>query len=159
MNIGLDIHGVISINPSFYSQFSRIAVDQGHEIHILTGSLLTKSLLEELKSYDVTWNHLFSISEYHKTLGTSITYTAPNNPWMDAEEWNKTKAEYCLRNGIDFHIDDTEHYGEYFETFFALYDHKNLRLDWHFKNKKNGALKLHSPEETLKLIHQIILKI
>jgi hypothetical protein len=39
-----------------------------------------------------------------------------DNFWVDDEPWNKTKAELCREHGIDFHIDDSPHYGKYFST-------------------------------------------
>ena len=41
-------------------------------------------------------------------------------PWMDDDIWDRTKGDYCKKHQIDFCIDDTERYGDYFETPFAF---------------------------------------
>lgn len=157
MRIGLDIHGVITRNPNFFSLLSQLIISEGNELHIITGSMLTEDKINELKGYGVEWTHLFSISDYHKHLGTPMTFSDPDNPWIDGKAWDKTKSKYCADFKIDFHIDDTERYGEYFKTPFALYDHDNFRFDWHYMTKKNGAMKLGSPEETWSLITKVVL--
>ena len=159
MKIGLDIHGVLTSNPRFFSVLSQLAVSQGHELHILTGSMLTNTKIEELSDYGAVWTHLFSISDYHRHLGTPITFSDPNNPWIEEGLWNKTKAEYCYKHSIDFHIDDTQKYGEFFKTPFALYDLENNRIDWHYLSKKTGAICLETPEEVLTIIEKISLDI
>ena len=50
MNIGLDIHGVITSNPRFFSHFSTLAVERGHEVHIITGAMLSEGKIAELNS-------------------------------------------------------------------------------------------------------------
>jgi len=155
MKLGLDIHGVINVNASFFSAFSKLALEREHEVHIITGSMLTPRKIEEIKRYGVVWTNIFSISDYHRHLGTTMTFSDPNNPWIDHTLWDKTKAVYCEDFNIDFHIDDTLRYGEYFKTPFALYDHENKRLDWHLGGQKHGALPLTNPEEILNIIEKI----
>lgn len=154
MKLGLDIHGVITVNPRFYSLLSNLAIERGYEVHILTGVMLTDAKKEELRSYGITWTHIFSIADHHKELGTSMTFSDSENPWIDGLAWDKTKAEYCFKNGISFHIDDTERYGEHFETPFAMYDFENNRLDWHYKIEKRGAFLLSTAELVLELIER-----
>jgi len=156
IKIGLDIHGVITKNPSFYSLLSNLAVTRGYEVHIITGAMFTSSLINKLKNYGISWTHSFSISDYYKQLGTLVTYTAPNHPWMDASIWDKAKAIYCDDLKIDFHIDDSLQYGEYFKTLFGLYDHENNRIDWHLKIIKQGAFSLSSEEDALNIIEKIV---
>jgi len=155
MKLGLDIHGVINANPQFYSALTKLAILEGHEVHILTGSILADNIIEELKKYGVVWTKLFSIADYHTSLGTKMTFSDPNNPWIDDLLWDKTKAEYCVREKIDFHIDDTERYGEHFETLFALYDSENNRIDWNYKAEKHGQFTLMDPIDTLALIEKL----
>jgi len=157
MKLGLDIHGVISVNTRFFSLLASMAVSRGHEVHIITGSMLNSVKVDELRSLGITWTHLFSIADYHRHLGTTMTFTDPNNPWIDDLLWDKTKANYCEEEKISFHIDDTLRYGEYFKTPFALYDFENNRLDWHYENKKHGAFRLETAEMTLDLIEKVAL--
>jgi len=155
MKLGLDIHGVINVNTRFFSLLANQALARGHEVHIITGSMLNSAKVEELRSFGMEWSHLFSIADYHRHLGTSMTFTDPNNPWIEETLWDKTKAKYCEEENIDFHIDDTLRYGEYFKTPFALYDFENNRIDWHYENKKHGAFRLETSETTLAMIEKI----
>jgi len=156
MKLGLDIHGVIDTNAAFYALLSKIAMDRGHEVHIITGSMLNATRLEYLESLGMSWTHLFSISDYHRHLGTPMTFSDPNNPWIDRLMWDKTKSKYCHDLKISFHIDDTLRYGEHFKTPFGLYDHFNGRVDWHYMADKHGAFLTSSPEFVLNTIERII---
>jgi hypothetical protein len=46
-------------------------------------------------------------------------YDGNKTPWIDKELWDKTKAEYCQKEGIHFHLDDSDIYGEHFTTPYA----------------------------------------
>jgi len=156
MKLGLDIHGVITANPKLFSEISNLAKERNYEVHILTGVMLSDAKLNELKKYNIYWSHIFSIADFHRNLGTSMTFSDPCNPWIDHNLWDKTKANYCVKNAIDFHIDDTQRYGEYFKTIFALYDSQNNRFDWHKGTLKNGAFRVDTAENTLKYIEKIV---
>jgi hypothetical protein len=120
MKIALDIHGICDANPLFFSELSRLFVEAGHEIHILTGRRVSDGALKEIDELKITYTHFFSISDYHEEMGTSMHDDNKGNPWMDDETWDRTKGDYCDRNKIDFCIDDTERYGVYFKTPFAF---------------------------------------
>lgn len=118
--LGLDIHGVIDASPKFYSILTKLFMEAGHEVHILTGSHITDEVRRKLHEMGIMWTHLFSISDHHKSNGKDIIYDKEGTPWIDDESWNRTKADYCRKNGIDYHIDDTAVYGDFFTTPFAL---------------------------------------
>lgn len=121
IKIGIDVHGVADAIPHFFSELSRILVDNGHEVHILTGAEHTETLEYELKHVlKLSWTHFFSTTSYHKHTGTQITYI-DGNPYMDNKIWNRAKAEYCRNHGIQLHIDDSDVYGKYFTTPYALF--------------------------------------
>ena len=127
IKIGLDFHGVIDAMPDFFSFFADAIIKAGGEIHILTGGLTNddKQLLEKHK---IKYTHFFSIIDYHKEKGTPTSGTHPKYgfPMISDEEWDKTKADYCRREGIDLHIDDTTTYNDYFTTpFCRLWSHNN----------------------------------
>ena len=115
MKIGLDFHGVINVEPEFFAIETDLLIKAGHEIHIITGNEYNKKLRDYLKSHGIQWTHLFSMVTYHKEIGTKITYDAKGDPWMDDVLWNPTKADYCLREEIDFIIDDSDIYFKFFE--------------------------------------------
>lgn len=118
IRIGLDLHGVISANPKFFSHMSKAMILAGAEVHIITGSHSVE-ILGELKKYDIKYTHLFSIADHHRSIGTKMWYDANNTPWIDKGMWEMTKAEYCEKEGIDMHFDDSLIYGEYFKTPYA----------------------------------------
>lgn len=118
--LGLDIHGVIDRRPDMFATLSEIAKNRGYEVHVLTGSKVTKNLHNELKSYGIKYDNIFSILDHHeKEQKHNIWQDSQNNWWVDDDVWNKTKGIYCKREGINLHIDDTSIYGKYFETPFS----------------------------------------
>lgn len=124
--IGLDLHGVIDAMPEFFSFFTNILVNGGCEVHIITGGA-TKSDMELLQKYNIKYTHIFSIKDYHTKIGTPTTKKHPVHGFMmvSDEEWDKTKGDYCRRNNIDLHIDDTIEYNRFFTTpFCQLWLHK-----------------------------------
>ena len=145
--LGLDRHGVISAAPKFFSELSKLVQKDGGEVHILTGSSVDDRVIGELRGYGIVWDKLFSTADYHKSLGTPLRFSDPNNPWIEDVLWDRTKGDYCFLHNIDFHIDDTGRYGEYFKTPFCAFDVHNRRFDWHYIVEKTGAFIIASPEE------------
>lgn len=131
IKIGLDLHGVIDAMPEFFAFFTKAMISAGSEIHIITGGA-SEDDKKLLKEYDIQYSHIFSITDYHKELGTPTTHKHPKHGFMmvSDEEWDKTKGDYCRRVGINLHIDDTTIYNDYFTTpFCRLWTHNN-----HFKS-------------------------
>ena len=122
-----DIHGVIDAYPEF---FAAIIAEQrlaGAEVHIVTGISMTDNLKKDLKRWGIQYTHFFSISDYHKEIGTAMTYKNGDKtqPLVDKSVWDRTKADYCSRVGIDQHTDDSLVYGQYFDgisTEYILFD-------------------------------------
>ncbi len=126
MKLGLDFDGVISDDPDKFSWLSGMLVGGGQEVHIITGNRGTPEFLKNLDGLGIWYTHFFSISDYHHDIGTPMTGYEENNTWIDEEVWNKSKAIYCAKYGIDLHIDDSPIYGEYFQgTTYILYRGKN----------------------------------
>jgi len=123
MKVGIDIHGVIDKAPSTFACITRLLIEDGHEVHILTGMERTDALVEQLKSYGVVWTNLFSITSHHKEIGTRMSYKNgdPTQPLISPVVWDRTKAEYCLKHDIDVHIDDSTEYGFYFKDIRTQY--------------------------------------
>lgn len=119
--IALDIHGVIDTNPEFFARLTEALWICGWEIHVMTGSHLEeKGIRTQLEAWGIKYTHLFSISDYHRKKGTKM-WGDPQNPWMDAETWNKTKADYCEQHNIPLCFDDRDAYRDYFNTPFARF--------------------------------------
>ena len=126
MKIGIDIHGVLDKEPTFFAELTNILWTAGHEVHIITGvtvnpeNRIGKETLKFLEDLNIAYTHLFSIVDYHKSIGTEIEYPdGSDNPWMDGELWDRTKADYCEKHKIDMMFDDTRRYGNYFKTPFV----------------------------------------
>lgn len=116
MKVGIDIHGTIDTNPEYFSRYTKMLKRQDVEVHITTGKKISVGMIEQLRKWEIEYDYLFSITDYHGILGTDITWDEDGNPWIDEYLWNKTKGDYCRREKIDLHIDDSTIYGEYFTT-------------------------------------------
>lgn len=133
MKIGLDIHGVIDENPDFFKAVCAAMIKDGHEIHIITGPSLSKVGYELLAMGFEPMKHytsIFSIVDYHIEIGTEITYDKQGHAWMDKYLWDRTKGDYCLREKIDMHLDDSDAYAYFFKTPFARFFSKNKRTHY-----------------------------
>ena len=122
MRIGFDFHGILDTYEVF-RELTRTLISKGHEVHIITGEENTKSFKKTLKDLNVRYTKIFSITSYHKKKGTEVKYDKNGEPWMDKKLWNPTKANYCKRNDIYLHIDDSLEYGDHFKTPFIHIQH------------------------------------
>jgi len=118
MKIGIDVHGVVDELSLFFIELSRLFVAAGHEVHILTGRRQSE-IEPKLKMMGLQWTHFFSMTDYHESIGTPMTYGPHGNPWMDEDLWNRTKAEYAERVGLTIHFDDSDVYWPHFKTGYA----------------------------------------
>ena len=118
LRIGLDFHGVLDLD--IFRDLADILYSHGHEIHIITGEENTLDFRNKLDELGICYTKIFSITSYHKRKGTPVRYDKNGEPWIDKRLWNRAKADYCRRNKIDLHIDDSAVYGKYFTTPFLL---------------------------------------
>jgi len=121
MKIALDIHGTIDAEPSFFAGLVKLLKMYGAEIHITTGVEITQELRDQLRDWEIEYDYLFSITDYHKSIGTPIEWDEKGRPWIDNQLWDRTKADYCRKNSIDLAIDDSEEYQKYFNTPYILF--------------------------------------
>ena len=123
MKLGLDFHGVITDNASFFSMMSSLVLSEDSgEVHIITGAR-KEMFLKQCKELNLKpeYTHFFSISDYHIEKGTDVDLSDPDFPKMDSDIWDIAKAEYCKTFEIDLMVDDSPHYGEHFTTPYMLY--------------------------------------
>jgi hypothetical protein len=127
--LGLDIHGVADTYSPVYSLLSKLLVEAGHEVHVITGARWSKKTEKELKAAKITWTHFFSILEWHEQNDTEIWKDPNGYEWISGTEWDRTKAEYCKKEGITMHIDDSPLYALYFDNIPTLYlqQHPSLK--------------------------------
>jgi len=129
MKFGFDIHGVLDDLPDTFVVLTRSLKEAGHEIHILTGSHWTDEIEQYLHEMGVPWHRHFSIADHYRDLGMEppIRYDELGRPWIPEEFWDSAKAEYCRREGIHLHFDDSPQYEPHFTTPFARIWTKNNR--------------------------------
>ena len=116
IRIGLDFHGVIDTHPKTFSDLSNRVISKGGEIHIITGAHIDSGFREHLIKLGIRWTHMYSITDYHLSMKTPMTFDDTGNPWIDKETWDRSKGDYCRVKGVDLHIDDSDIYGNYFDT-------------------------------------------
>ncbi|MFW6121141.1 MAG: hypothetical protein ACOC80_09630 [Petrotogales bacterium] len=119
LKIGLDIHKTIDAKPQFFAKFSQRSRANGHTIVIITGSMKTTEIENELAELGIEYDDFFSVSDFLLAKGKATHWSSPNDPWFKAEDWNRAKADYCRENQIDIHFDDSDEYGKYFTTLFV----------------------------------------
>ena len=119
LNIGLDYHGVINKNFSYFSKFCAEARYRGHKIFIITGGPQPK-IRQQLQNNNISYDFIFAISDYYQALGQ--TKQISDGSFIVPEHlWNMAKGEFCRKNNINFHIDDNLKYSQWFTTPFCLY--------------------------------------
>ena len=129
--IGFDIHGVIDFDPDFFSELSKRLVEDGNEVHIITGDPKSEEVVQKLSDMNIEYTHFFSIVDWAESVGHKVIWT-DNGPIMNDIVWDTAKSVYCLQNNIHIHIDDTPRYGKYFEgitTRFVLYEHSTMNMN------------------------------
>lgn len=118
MRIGLDFHGVCDLYPIDIANMAENLKDAGHEIIIITGQeeekIVQKILaLPKLIKYD----KIFSIVDYHKSIKTKMWQDDKKTWWMDSYEWIITKGDFCEREKINIHFDDSVDYAKFMPCF------------------------------------------
>ena len=117
MQIGLDIHGVIDKFPEQFRELSKMWDEQGHRIHIVTGQEWDIAL-PQVHEAGIVFHEHYSIVDRHQLLSTEMyERTDKEGWWMNDMDWNSSKGNYAMANGLDIHFDDSFIYGEYFPLF------------------------------------------
>ena len=140
MKIGIDYHGVINANPDFFKDFCKQALNQKLEIFVISGGS-RKDVETYLKEHDILYSDIFSLLDYFKEKNM-VTFYEDGSFFVPNDLWNRAKANYCFKNNIAVHIDDSLIYGAYFNTPFCLYSlaHEHCTFI-----KKNIAINFEQP--------------
>ena len=118
MKVGLDFHGVCDLYPVDIARMSERLKDAGHDIIIITGQEISKIVPKILGLPAlIKFDEIFSIVDYHKNLNTKMWLDDKGTWWMDEALWVRTKGDYCNREKIDVHFDDTIEFGRYMPCF------------------------------------------
>ncbi len=123
LKIGIDYHGVITDNPAFFREFNTLALQKGIRIYILSGGRKAE-IQKYLLAQKIPYSEIFSILDFYDAQH-KVSFLADGSFKVDDDLWNKAKAQFCLKEGIAFHIDDSPLYGETFETPFCLYNNRS----------------------------------
>lgn len=121
--IGIDYHGVIDANPSFFKVFNQKAIKKGDKIYVLSGGG-KEDVQAYLQQNQIPYTHIFSLLDYFRQKNL-VTFFDGGRFFVESNLWDKAKAEYCFNEHIDIHIDDSPLYGQYFRTPFCLYELKS----------------------------------
>lgn len=153
IRIGLDFHGVITDNPTYFKDFAVEALRRKMEIHIISGG--PKATIEEyLKQWQIPYTEIFAILDFYDSQGC-VKFFDNGEFKVDENLWNSAKAAYCEEHHIDLHIDDSLSYSEGFSTPFCYYDGeaKQCLIEdrWHINFNR-------SPKQTLDDIEAFIQK-
>ena len=150
IRIGLDFHGVIDKYPEYFQAFNRLAEERGIEIYIITGG--PKKVVETyLQEHKIVYKETFAILDFYDEKG-EVEYFPNGEFKVPAELWNKAKGEFCARNKIDLHIDDSAEYAAWFSTPFCRYDSKSQTCLAENKIAIDFSL---PPQETIKQIMSV----
>ena len=84
---------------------------------------------DELKKYNVVYDILFSVLDYNVENGSKV-WKNEKGWWTDTKSWNETKGLYCKENNILLHIDDTEVYGDFFDTPFGYLNNEDKSIEF-----------------------------
>lgn len=136
--LGLDLHGVIDTMPDFFSFLTESFVNNGGEVHILTGGTVNEKIETQLTNLGIKWTHIFSVYDYLIESGATTTgeIQFPDGTIQKKFEngaWDNVKAKYCADNNISLHVDDTLIYNDFFTTPFARF--------WSHNNKPKASHK------------------
>lgn len=120
LKIGLDYHGVIDKNIDYFSSFCTKAKKRGHLIFIITGG--PKVQVEyNLRINKIPYDMCFAVSDYYQAMG-KVIQSENGNFMIPNHLWNMAKGEFCRRNQINIHIDDSTQYLNWFSTPYCYYD-------------------------------------
>lgn len=141
--IGIDFHGVIDAQPELFATFCREIRKRGILVYIISGGP-ERDVARCLEEHRIEYDGLWAIYDYYEAQGKVIQFD-DGGFQVPTELWNKAKAEFCIREGIDFHIDDSSVYGQYFVTPYCHYDmgedvcalHDGVKVD--FKKPSEAA--------------------
>lgn len=136
--LGLDIHGVLNALPEFFAFLSESIINNSGEVHLITGGTWNKTLQDEVDKYNIKYTHVFSVYDHlieseANQIGSISFEDGTIQRKFEDEQWDRVKGEYCSKNNITMHIDDTLIYNEYFTTPFARF--------WSHNNKPKASHK------------------
>jgi hypothetical protein len=95
LKIGLDFHGVINTNPSYFKDFTEYAEARGHRIYIITGGPAAK-ISSFLNAWGIRYTELFAILDYYAARGEVKFFSAGNPAVCKKTDINWVPEAYDL---------------------------------------------------------------
>ena len=123
IKVGLDLHGVIDSQPEKFVRLAKAIIAGGGEVYICTGSRNDQKLFEQLVSYNngfKWWTDIFSVTDHLIASGVDHIPSADGGIQCESVAWDVVKGKWAEYYNIDFHIDDSPVYGEYFHPGIYL---------------------------------------
>jgi hypothetical protein len=144
MKLGLDVHGVVDKDPSRFIKLAREVRRDGGEVILITGHPIDEQLYEELAACGFDeYDQIVSVQDELEKLGYPVLcLDRHGRNHYDDTAWASFKGIFCKEHGIDFHIDDTAHYLDFFETPCALYKDGNFVIFPHTSNVSLDGVKI-----------------
>ena len=141
--IGLDFHGVIAAQPQNFAVFCHEIRKRGVKVYVISGGP-KEDVVNCLKVYGIEYDEVWAILDNCSKTG-DVKFYDDGTFQVPTEIWNKAKACYCEKEHIEFHIDDSNVYGQYFVTPYCTYNigsgecslNKTLKVD--FKKPKEAV--------------------
>lgn len=118
--IGIDFHGVIDAEPERFAAFCKEIRKHGVAVYVISGGP-KQDVARSLAEFGVEYDDVWAMYDYYDEQGI-LERLEDGSFHVPTELWNKAKAEYCAREGINFHIDDSPVYGKYFASAYCRYD-------------------------------------
>ena len=117
--ISVDFHGVIYLAPEFFKQFMQNAIEQGIEVQVVSGGP-RRFIADFLAENKIPYHKLWCIIDQPE-INEKTVFFADGSFRVDDDLWDKAKGEYCFREHIDLHIDDSDIYEKYFTTPYCRF--------------------------------------
>ncbi len=115
LRISFNFVSAIWTNLPFFKKLSKLLIDNGHEVHIITGAR-GETDLPNIQFLDIKHSHFFSIDDYHYDHKTPRLVDINGNAHTSRWQWDQTTAAYCRRNRIALHFDSSKKYDRFFKT-------------------------------------------
>jgi len=128
MKVAVDVHGVMDASPEEFQPLLEQAISTGlYKIYVISGppKLQVKKELDALGYEEGKHYHfLFTIVDHLLEYNVKMWKGDKGTWWASDVDWWSAKAAICKEHDIDFLIDNTELYNNYFKdikTKFWLY--------------------------------------
>lgn len=126
--VSIDFHGVITENPEFFGKLARLWRQKGIEIHVVSGG--PREYIEKyLQTHEFPYDVLWCIFDYFN-VREKIKVAADGSFHVDDLLWDAAKGQYCARQKIGLHIDDSKVYGKYFTTPYVRFDSREQKFEF-----------------------------